>query len=415
MALGGIIFYLMQGLGMADPTLLISSGTDYSVEFRVRFPLSSDENLVPTELSGALWTLSSGSAHVSAWYEKPSTSSMTGNLFVTSSSGRLTITSASVFDDRFYNLSYTRSRSDHSSIFRIMRHEEEELVYSVSGSETVIRSEPHFLRIDLGSTPMIPSSGQFWGQELRLWSDKLNQGELEAHSLHFESYGRDTTHDNKDLLVHWRLADGIQADSNGEFTVLDSTPNHFDGGAHEFRPNEVNFTKFLEDYAYIPSIDYGWNQEKVRVFSGSRIDPADAYQDERFVSLEFNMYDALNEDISHLMVSYDEFTRMIGLPVNRYREGYEGLLQMQETYFRRLQGSLNFRVFVDMLDFFDSSFSSIVERMLPARTSFKGDELIVESHMLERPKYQYQLRPVIEGRIEVSGSISVVDREDDFE
>ena len=41
--------------------------------------------------------------------------------------------------------------------------------------------------------------------------------------------------------------------------------------------------------------------------------------------------------------------------------------------------------------------------------------MIVESHMLERPKYQYQLRPVHEGRIEVSGSISVVDRGDDFD
>jgi hypothetical protein len=179
--------------------------------------------------------------------------------------------------------------------------------------------------------------------------------------------------------------------------------------------NSTPFTKFLEDYAYIPSMDYGWNQEKVRTFSGSRISPLDAYHDERFVSLEFNMYDALNEDISHIMTSYDELTRVIGMPVNRYREDYEGLRQMRETYFKRLQGRLNFRVFVDMLDFFDSSFSSIVERLLPARSSFRGDEMIVESHMLERPKYQYQLRPVIEGRIEVSGSIAIVDRGDDFD
>jgi len=171
----------------------------------------------------------------------------------------------------------------------------------------------------------------------------------------------------------------------------------------------------LLDYAYIPGIDYGWNQEKVRVFDGSSIDVQDAYQDERYVSLEFNMYDALNEDISHVMTSYDELGSFIGLPVNRYRDDYEGLRQMRETYFKRLQGPLNFRVFVDMLDFFDSSFVSVVERLIPARAIFKGDEMIVESHMLERPKYQYQLRPIREGLIDISGSIAMVDRGDDFD
>lgn len=415
MALGGIILYLMQGLGMSNPEALFPSGSDYSVEFRVRFPLSGDENLPPTVLSGALWTLSSGSAFISAWYEKPSLSSTTGNLYVTSSMGRLTIASASVFDDKFYNLSYTRGVGDRSALFMAMRHEDGELTYAVSASSTGPATEASYIRLDLGSSIVAPSSGQFWGQELRLWSAKLSRQEVEAHSLHFESYGRSASLDNQDLRVHWRLADGLAADSGGAFTPLDSTTNHSNGSATGFRPSVVNYQKFLENYAYIPSIDYGWNQEKVRTFSGSRIDPFDAYHDERFVSLEFNMYDALNEDISHLMTSYDELTRMIGMPVNRYREDYEGLTQMRETYFKRLQGRLNFRVFVDMLDFFDSSFSSIVERLLPARASFRGDEMIVESHMLERPKYQYQLRPVVESRIEVSGSISIIDRGDDFD
>lgn len=391
------------------------SGSDFSVEFRVRFPLAGDENLPPTQLSGALWTLSNGSAFVSAWYEKPSLSSTTGNLYVTSSLGRLTIASASVFDDKFYNVSYVRGVFDSTAVFRVMRHEDGELKYSASGSAIGPVTELNYARLDLGSSIVVPSSGQFWGQELRLWSAKLSTQELEAHSMHFESYGRTASFDNRNLMVHWRLSEGFSADSAGSFSVFDSTMNASSGSASNFRPSSVNYQKFLEDYAYIPSIDYGWNQEKVRTFSGSRIDPMDAYHDERFVSLEFNMYDALNEDISHIMVSYDELARMVGLPVNRYREDYEGLAQMRETYFKRLQGKLNFRVFVDMLDFFDSSFSSLIERLLPARSSFRGDELIVESHMLERPKYQYQLRPVIEGRIEVSGSITIIDRGDDFD
>lgn len=398
-------------LSQASP--LVSSGSDYSVELRVRFPLGTDSTLVPTKLSGALWTLSSGTTGVSAWYEKPSLSSTTGNLFVTSSAGRLQLTSASVFDDRFYNVSFVREHVTGSTTLRAIRYEDDELTFSTASVGLGAFPEVAASRVDLGSWTVQPSSGQFWAQEFRLWGTGLTEVELRAHSDHFESYGRDASFGNRDLLVHWRLNDGIAADSLGTFRVTDSTSAHLDGQGSGSAIGRSPFTKFLEDYAYIPSIDYGWNQEKVRVFSGSRIDPFDAYRDERFVSLEFNLYDALNEDISHMMSSYDELGNFIGLPMNRYREDYEGLRQMRETYFKRLQGPLNFRVFVDMLDFFDSSFIGLVERLLPARAEFKGDELIVESHMLERPKYQYQLRPVIEGRIEVSGSIAVVDRGDD--
>lgn len=416
MALGGIILFLMQDLDAPPPAPpLFSSGSDFSLEFRVRFPLSSDQSLSPTQLSGALWTLSSGSSYVSAWYEKPSLSSTTGNLYVTSSAGRLTLASAPIFDDRFYNVSFVRGFLDQTMTLRVMRHDGGRLIYSTSSLGSAPATEVNYTNVTLGNSPLLPSLGDFWGHELRLWSSQLTERELEAHSLHFESYGREVSYNNRDLVVHWRLNDGGDADASGSLPIVDSTVNRSDGMATGFAASAGNFTKFLEDYSYIPSIEYGWNQEKVRVFSGSRIDPLDAYDDERFVTLELNMYDALNEDISHVMSSYGELGDVLGLPVNRYREDYEGLAQMRETYFKRLQGQLNFRVFADALDFFDTSFSSMVERLIPARSEFRGDELIVESHMLERPKYQYQLRPIIEGRIDISGSISVVDRGDDFD
>jgi hypothetical protein len=260
---------------------------------------------------------------------------------------------------------------------------------------------------------MISSSGEFWAQEVRIWNRSLTSDELYAHTRHYESYGTVSSWDNKDLLLHWRLNDGASADVSGSFQIMDSSPYHSNGTAVGFIGNANNFTKFLEDYAYIPSIDYGWNQEKVRAFDGSSIDPQDVYQDERYVSLEFNMYDALNEDISHLIASYDELNNFLGLPINRYREDYEGLQQMRETYFKRLQGAPSFKTFVEMLDFFDMSTLSVVEKLLPASTIFNGDELVVESHMLERPKYQYQIRPIAESHIDISGTIQVLDRGDD--
>ncbi len=401
--------------------LVTGSGDPLTIEVRVSFPAPTNTIIAPTELSGTIWTLRSGSTDQSLrlqlWYEKSAASSMTGNVYLSSSAGRVQLVSAPIFDGNFYGLTVVRERVTGSITLSANRYSEGELVYTTSsfaltGSIGFPR-DAIYPCFEVGSSVLTASNGQWWGQEVRLWNKALNNEEILDHAANFESYGCASSFDNRELQVHWRLNDGGAVDGSGKVSVIDSTPAGLTGSGIGYAVGKVPFNKFLEDYTYIPSIDYGWNQKKVRLFSGSSISPFDEYQDERFVSLELNMVDALNEDISHLMTSYDELVQFIGLPVNRYRESYQGLGQMRETYFKRLQGNLNFRVFADMLDFFDRSFVKIVQRLLPARSVFKGDEFIVESHMLERPKYQYGLRPIIDGLIDVSGTIAVGDRYED--
>jgi hypothetical protein len=325
--------------------------------------------------------------------------------------------SASIFDDNFYNIAIVRDFTTGTLKVSVMRYENDVSMFSSSSflfdGSTGVPTSQKYNYVNVGAWAG-DSSGEFWAQEVRLWDDNLIDSELDSHARHYESYGRKTSHSNSDLKVHWRLDQASAADGSEVLYSIDSSPNTLHATGSSFGVSLFPYKKFLNDYAYIPSIDYGWNQEKVRTYDGSRVAVQDRYEDERFASLEFNMYDALNEDISHLMASYDELNNTLGHPMNRYRYEYEGLQQMRETYFKRLQGQLNFKVFVEMLDFFDSSFTTIVQRLIPARTIFKGDEIIVESHMLERPKYQYGFRPIVEGIIEISGSISMIDRNEDW-
>ena len=123
--------------------------------------------------------------------------------------------------------------------------------------------------------------------------------------------------------------------------------------------------------------------------------------------LEFNMIDVLNEEIVQMMMSMDHMNEAVGFPANKYRVHYDDLEIIRYNYFKRLQGRLNFTVFADMLDFFDRSFIKMVERLIPSRSYFMGDEFVVESHMLERPKVVYERKRnqdpdvAIEGRIEI--------------
>lgn len=392
----------------------------FSVEVRARFPTSESDDLIPTKLSGSIWTLTTGSANpLSLWYEKPATTSLTGNLYLTSSAGRLTLASASIFTDDFYNLSVVRETATGSITLAVLRYENDSMVYSTSslalgtsvGNPPVQLYDNFYVGAWAGT-----SSGEFWAQEVRVWDSNLAPSELDDHARNFESYGRETSYGNRDLKIHWRLNENNYTGFFGGISVTGSTPVRLDGHGNLFAAGSDTKVskKFLLDYSYIPSIDYGWNQEKVRVYDGVSVEPQDRYEDERFISLEFNMYDALNEDISHLMASYDELNNTLGHPMNRYRSEYEGLQQMRETYFKRLQGQLNFKVFVDMLDFFDSTFVQIVQRLIPARSIFKGDEIVIESHMLERPKYAYGFRPIREGILEISGSIAITERDESW-
>lgn len=405
-------------VGVGTQTFEIGTAGSFTAEVRIRFPGSTSDDLPPTKSSGSIITLMSGTAnHLSLWYSKPSAGAVTGNLYLTSSAGLLTMASASIFDDKFYNVAVIRESSTGSLKISVVRYEQDTLEFSSSSiaftGSTGIPAPQRYNNIVVGAWAG-QSSGEFWGQEVRLWNAGLVESELDAHARNYESYGRESSHKNDDLQVHWRLDQGMTTTVGETLDAIDSTTYRFNGTGSLFGVSTFPFKKFLNDYAYIPSIDYGWNQEKVRVYDGSSVRAQGRYEDERFASLEFNMYDALNEDISHLMASYDELNNTLGHPMNRYRDDYEGLQQMRETYFKRLQGQLNFQVFVEMLDFFDSSFVTIVERLIPARTIFKGDEIVVESHMLERPKYQYGFRPIREGILDISGSIAIVDRNEDW-
>jgi len=98
------------------------------------------------------------------------------------------------------------------------------------------------------------------------------------------------------------------------------------------------------------------------------------------------MIDSLNEDIVQMLDSIDQFNDAIGNPAAKYRSYYDELKKLKIMYFKRLRGRLNFKVFADLLEFFDRSFIDMVAKLLPARVDFMGDEFVVESHMLERSK-----------------------------
>jgi hypothetical protein len=240
--------------------------------------------------------------------------------------------------------------------------------------------------------------------EVRMWNRTLQSGELDDHALNFQSYGTVTPiSEYNDLVLRWPLAGNV--DLLVTASVLDVSTN---GNNGILSGNSVPYPyqNFTQTYNYIASPDLGWNEDKIRSFAASSVPPGDQFDEDRNVALEFNMIDALNEDISQMLSTLDSMNYAIGLPANRFRGTYQDIGALRKLYFKRLQGRLNFRLFADMLDFFDQSFVAMVRRLIPARANFLGEEFVVESHMLERPKLQWNYRRA-DVPFQPSGSISI--------
>jgi len=402
----------------------------FTLEGRFRFPLTSSTDIQATLTEGFLMSTGDFTAAtgMGLWYHKDSVGSHTGTLALSSSDSlslNIKTDSIGIFNNEWYNVAIIKNQLS-SSISIEVRHIDEsgDIDLSAVGSSgsvesgqifvgkwnsiTVggIGSDTHGVGSSLGKT----TQSQFWAQEIRYWDRVLTKDELDDHAINFQSYGVNDINENlSDLKIHLRLNGGDESVgtliSDIENLAIPDPLGFLNGLL--FASDQQSYKKFLNRYHYIASLDFGWNEDKVRTFNTTTLKRSDFVNDLKIVSLEFNMIDALNEDIVQMLVSLDELNQAIGFPANKYRIHYDDIRILRDNYFKRLQGRLNFTIFADMLEFFDRTFIEMVKKLIPARAYFIGDEFVVESHMLERPKVTYERRKnqetqfVPEGRIEV--------------
>jgi len=111
--------------------------------------------------------------------------------------------------------------------------------------------------------------------------------------------------------------------------------------------------------------------------------------DNRF-SVEFSLVDALNKDIINIFSSLDEIENAIGAPELQFSPDYPDLERLRNIYFDKLKGKMNFQLFFEFFKWFDQSLSRFIGQLVPRKTSFKGTNFVIESHMLERSKFEQE-------------------------
>ena len=252
----------------------------------------------------------------------------------------------------------------------------------------------------------------------RFWSRALTETECIEHTKNFKSVGAvdpavkfnfvtQLTGSFNKLRLDATIDQPVtMSDATGDIGIFDFSQNNLHGSGSGFEVDKRIIVPERFDFSMLdpkfdePSQDNkvrirGWSQfENVELFGGDvspvyEIAPNKQGNDDLRFAMEISSVQALNEDIINIFATLDAIDDAIGKPELQFTDHYPDLLNLREVYFNRLTEQINLRGFFEFFKWFDTSFSSFIEKLLPRKTRFLGVNYIVESHMLERAKIQY--------------------------
>jgi len=202
------------------------------------------------------------------------------------------------------------------------------------------------------------------------------------------------------------LQGNTKLDSSGEIEVIDTSQNENNLTLY----GDANETKafFTQEMVYnISPTDFDFNSASNKVRVRSYLDkktakenfaqhgkitriPSQVGVDDRRFSIESSLVHALNEDMMNLTGDSDIFNNYLGRPELEYAVSYPELAKIRDLYFERIVGRVNYNSVIEFQRWFNGNFSSLVEQFIPHTAEFLGINFVIESHMLERHKFEYK-------------------------
>lgn len=262
---------------------------------------------------------------------------------------------------------------------------------------------------------------------IRFWSKYLTSAEWQEHVRNFKSLGVQDPTKNFNFVTTQtgsfeRLRMDVSTDqmttesnSSGELQFFDFSQNqyHWSGSSFPVTYSVMKPERFY--YSYIsPKFDESATTEKVRprsfmnyqnVLSSSYAQVAPLYQielseeptDNTRFTIDYSVVDALDQDIVGIFSTLEALDNIIGNPELMFSPDYPRLEVLRDVYFNRLVDKMNLRNFFEFYKWFDTNIGTFISQLVPRKTKYLGTNFVVESHMLERAKLEYQFSDIYLG------------------
>lgn len=255
--------------------------------------------------------------------------------------------------------------------------------------------------------------------QIRFWSKYLNQDEYFEHVKNFKSIGVQDPTTNFNFVTYKSSSwERLRIDANTDQLVTQSNGagqiEIFDFSQNNYHLSGTNFGQFTEVikperyyYTYIsPKYDEASTINKVRIRSFEQYENVQAtpwaqvapvYEirrseeptDSTKFSIDYSVVEALNQDIITIFATLDDLDNALGSPELVFSPDYPGLDSLRQVYFNRLTDKINLKQFFEFYKWFDMNIGTFISQLIPKKTKYFGANFIIESHMLERPKFEY--------------------------
>ena len=301
---------------------------------------------------------------------------------------------------------------------------------------------------------------------LRYWFSYLNKEELRSHVKDIKNYGVNHPYKNailhltgvslldtkgylntlsgtyipkiKTLGLHWNFENVTGSDSAGQFIIKDfssgsalsetwfqSAPTgnygpfgehidrYYPGLGYSFFPDDN--AAVIEDYVYtakqqLPEVLSSADQIEIRNFDDD-IFTRSSRPMSYFAAIEKSPNQIVSDEMLDMFATMVDFNDIVGAPVNKYRQEYKELNKLRELFFQRVRRTTDFDKFLEFYKWVDFTIHRMLQDLIPVSANVSSDiKTILESHILERNKYQHRYPGFKAIKNDPEGTIEVINK-----
>ena len=304
-------------------------------------------------------------------------------------------------------------------------------ISAASGSSIICSSKRLYMgshRTNFTGAVDIPTDVR--ASSLVYWTDYIPTGTVDSHSQDVDSFGRrrpyryaygfQTGSDQvyipqaETMALNWDFANVTGSNANGRFLVSDFSSGSATGSSaylanYQGMPfSSINLRQHTgrgdffatssspvqKQYVYTQKLqlpEYVASDDMVKILDGD----VAVFQPNRrpvnfYFSLEKSMYQNISNRMLQMFASIEEMNNLIGEPVNKYRPNYKSMDKLREIFFRKVGNTPDLDKYLQYYRWLDTAMGQMIEQLFPASSRHSEDvRTVVESHLLERPKYHY--------------------------
>lgn len=215
---------------------------------------------------------------------------------------------------------------------------------------------------------------------------------------------------NNNLLVSWNFETVSGSNVNGEFEAADVSTTYLGKGR--------GFAANSQDFLLKEDILTGKKQHFETLEGTETIQLVDG-DDERVTALkkpssiklavENSMYQIVSDEILNYFTTVNTYAFKFTVPDNKYQPEYDKLIQLRKGFFENIDGKPDLERYIEFYKWIDSSLGALIDQLKPENSSdISGLKTTVESHILERNKFQHKLPITIQPNRNYSSGITVI-------